>query len=372
MAMEIHGTIQVPRFVDQDAAGARLVRGPDGQVIQNGTAEAPFVVVVPKSVMDGTFPGPVRALQFGHGFFGDLGEVTGGFVRGFANEKGFVVFGVEWWGMDQYDQGIVADRLINGPQETMLFVERIHQGMVNQLALTEAIQAASGFAAVPELQKDGAPIFDKSTTYYYGISQGHILGGTFLALSSKIQAGALSVGGAGFSHMMMRSSNFVQFLAILNLHAQDPIEQTKFIALTQHVCDRFDPLTYAPMVFDSPIEPKPEGFRVLMQTGIGDPQVPNMTARMHARALGLPLITPTLETPTALQTSAAPQPSGFVEFDFGVESPRPGDLPNLQVPSDDPVHEGVRRSVAGKAQIDAFFTPGGVVTATCDGSCDPE
>jgi hypothetical protein len=39
--------------------------------------------------------------------------------------------------------------------------------------------------------------------------------------------------------------------------------------------------------------------------------------------------------------------------------------------ADNPAHEGVRRSAAGKAMMDRFLRADGVVEQTCDGICDP-
>ena len=36
------------------------------------------------------------------------------------------------------------------------------------------------------------------------------------------------------------------------------------------------------------------------------------------------------------------------------------------------VHEGVRRNVKVKDQLDLFFQPDGEIQNTCDGVCDPE
>ncbi len=361
----IHGTLSVPRFVTDDAAGAQLHRDATGEVVQNGMATVPFVAVVPRGLT-----GPVRALQFGHGFFGDLSETSGGFVRGLAVEKGFVVFGVDWWGMDATDRTVVVDNLFNHPEKTLLFAERVHQGMVNQMALTRAI--GSTLAAAEELQLSvGGPAYDPKHVSFYGISQGHILGGTFRALTPTLARAVLGVGGAGFSHIMMRSSNFAPFLMILQQHALEKVEQAKFVALSQQACDRFDPITWAPHVLDAQLPNRPADVRLLLQTGLGDPQVPNMAARLHARALGIPRLGPTNETPAALPVENAPE-SALVEFDFGVKSPRPGDLAIPGAIPNDPVHEGVRRSPAGKAQLDAFLRPGGVITQTCEGPCDPE
>ena len=370
IGQQIEGTLTVPLYLDQSEAGALLHRDESEQVAANGTAEVPFTVLIPKRFTSGEIAGPLRLIQYGHGFFGDRGEIEGSFVRGLANELGVGVMAVDWWGMDASDKSVVADRLFNDPKNTLIFIERIPQGMANQMALTVAAQEA--FGTLPEFQADGAYLFDPEQIYFYGISQGHILGGTFFALSPHFQKGVLSVGGAGFSHMMMRSRHFTEFLQLMQVHTGDALEQSIIVAMTATGVDRMDPLTYAPYVFDEPLPGAVSNRQLLVQIGVGDTQVPRISGHLHARALGLSLLRPEVAPISGLKEADAPlDGSALVEFSFGIPAPRPG---VLAMPSeeDNEVHEAVRRTVASRTQIDAFFRPGGLIEQTCDGVCDPE
>ena len=173
VARRIEMTMTVPLYVDSAMPGAALV-GPGGQ--SSGTAEVPITVWIPPSVEDRA-PGspPARLLQFGHGFFGDRSE-SDGFPAQLADEEGFVVVAADWWGMSADDRGVVIDKLVSDPANTLLFTERLHQGMANFLAL--AHHAQNTMLALPELQIGGEPAYDASSVYFYGISMGHILGGT--------------------------------------------------------------------------------------------------------------------------------------------------------------------------------------------------
>lgn len=366
----IEGTITVPLFMETEEPGALLHRGPDGAVAQNGTVEVPFLAIVPRSAeAAGT---PLRALQFGHGFFGDRFEVVDNFVFDFANQTQMVVFAVDWWGMSEGDVADVVTPLITDPKNLMTFTERIHQGMANQIALSYAIK--SSFTTDKAfLATDGKPFHETETAtedlYFYGISQGHILGGTYAALTPNTSRIALGVGGAGFTFMMFRAKPFVEFLGLLKIPFPGALDRQKVIALTQTVFDRIDPITYAPIVSSAPWPDSPPDRRVLMQLGVGDSQVPNLAAHIHARALGLSLMTPAPRPVPDLPEVTAPfDGSALAEYDFGVQPPLPDRY--ATPPQDETVsHEAVRRSPHAIAQIDAFFQPESTVIHDCDGAC---
>jgi hypothetical protein len=363
------GHIKVPLFMDKEEAGASINRDEAGAIVQNGMATVPFTVIIPHSVIDRRSATPARLIQFGHGFFGDRSEIEGDFVRSFANQIGAVVMAVEWWGMDKTDRGVVADALYNQPSSLMHFSDRVHQGMANQIALSVA--AGQTMTELDELKVGGELVYDPSQIYFYGISQGHILGGTLAAISPHFERITLSVGGAGLSYIMMRSYNFLLFLQLMNANVTDLLEQTKLIALTQQVADRFDPVTYAPWVLNSPLENTPQDRQILLQIGIGDSQVPNMASHIHARSLGIPLLSPSPRAIEGLETVQSPHKgSAIVEFDFDVALPLPGTAPIPPEGTND-AHEGVRLNQQGIEQVDRFFNPGSSIEHTCDGPCDP-
>jgi hypothetical protein len=55
---EVRGTFTVPLYNDTPLPGARLVRDAEGRPMQNGTAEAPFLLVIPRSVAASDPAGP--------------------------------------------------------------------------------------------------------------------------------------------------------------------------------------------------------------------------------------------------------------------------------------------------------------------------
>jgi hypothetical protein len=365
IARRIELLMTVPLYVDSAEPGAQLL-GPAGE--STGTAEVPITIWIPPSVEDRA-PGtpPARLLQFGHGFFGERYECDD-FPAQLADEEGFVVVAADWWGMSSNDLDVVAEKILSDPANTLLFTDRLHQGMANFLAL--GYHAQSSLAALPELSIGGEPAYDASSLYFYGISMGHILGGTYLALSPSIERAALGVGGANLSLMMFRATPFSPFLALISFGNADPLDQQKFAALVQPAFDRIDPVTYAPHVLSSPLPGAPANRRVLLHAGIADAAVPNLATFFHARILGVPVLEGASEAiPLGLATTPAPADgSALTIFDFGLE-------PHVEATppaAGNVVHDTVRQLDASKAQVSAFLRPTGLVEQTCSGVCDPE
>lgn len=366
VARRITGTLRVPLFLESDQPGALLARDEEGRVRRNGDAEVPFTLQIPRSVW-GQSVAPVRLLQYGHGFFGRQAEADGSFVRPFIQATRMVVLTVDWWGMSQTDAPGVLQAMAGNPGQTLRFTDRVHQGMVNQLAVTYAARTTLG--ALTELQDDGVRVFDPEQTYFYGISQGHILGGTYVALSPHVSRAVFSVGGADFSLMMFRARPFGMFLDAIAQTVPDALDQQKFAALTQTSFDRIDPLTYAPHVLGDLYPGAPASRRVLVQYGLGDAQVPNVATELHARAMGLTQQLPaTWRVPMLPAEEGTVEGSALVQFDFGLPSPLPGTVADLPA-ADNAVHEGVRRDDDGREQVDRFLRPNGQVEVTCDGIC---
>jgi hypothetical protein len=368
----VYGTLEVPLFTETpEADGARLHRDGDGKVAQNGTTAIRFTAVIPRSVARANDPvRPARFLQYGHGFFGTREEIEGSYVTEFLDRTGMVGVSVDWWGMSTADMGPLVDNLITDTQNTLVFTDRLHQAMANHIAVSYA--AKTTLAALPAMEINGELSYDPEHIYFYGISQGHILGGTYVALAPHVSKAVLSVGACAYPFMMFRSSKFWQFIEMLNLVAPDPLDHQIFVTLSGTTFDRVDSLTYAPHVLDDLYPDTPEERAILMHTGIGDSSVPNLASHIHARALGLPLLQPAPREIPALQTTAGPATSAIVEFDFGIEPPLPGDIATPGEIESNQVHEGVRRLDAAITQIDAFLWPDGQITHTCAGPCDPE
>lgn len=363
----IEATVTVPLYVDSTEPGAKL--NYDGtHVVAQGSAKVPFTVWIPTSVMNRA-PGtkPARLLQFGHGFFGTRAEVDD-FPVELADDKGFVIIASDWWGLSSPDKNPLAAMLLNDPASLPFITDRLHQAMANLIATAAA--AKGPLVNLSPLQIQGQPAYDPTTIYFYGISLGHILGSTYVTLSPDVERASLSVGGSDFSLMMFRSQAFIPLIVLIAISVPDPLEQQKLVAELQSSLDRVDNLSYAPHMLSNRYPASSPSLRIAMQTGLGDPAVPNLASFLQARVLGVDLLEPSPREVFGLTSVTSPAKSGstITLFDFGVT---PSDTAVAPIDTN-PVHEGVRRSQGSIDQIDAFFRPDGNLVQACTDICDPD
>ncbi len=366
IGLRIEGELTVPLFLDQAGPEGRLVRL-DGKVQLHGTAQVPFTMLVPPSVLLAGKPAPV--LQFGHGFFGTRHEIDdpGAVVDKFGAETGRIVVAVDWWGMSKPDVTSITMLLLNDTGHAIGFVDRVSQAMINQLALAEAVHGA--LKNLPQVQKNGQSLLDPTRLTYYGISLGHILGATYVALSPRIERAVLNVGGMGFGLILSRANPFGPFLNLLDIATGDAATSLRVTLLLQTTLDRIDPIVLAPHLLADTLPGCPKTRRILQQDGRSDTHVPNVASHVQARTLGLPLLTPSSREIFGLTGKPAPiEGSALVEFDFHLPAP---DVLPVPVEQTSPVHQAVRALKAARAQMDQFLATG-VIQQTCDGVCDPE
>lgn len=377
----IYGSFTAPRVVEANQPGTKLLRGADGLPTADGTIDVPFIAIVPASVRDGAAGAPVL---FGHGFFGSRDEAEGFAARNIMNAVRGVGFAIDWQGMSDVDIGRVVATVGGEVDKSIDFAERVPQAMVNWHALSRAIQGGAFFGheaftrppTRPGRDQLRVPVIDVSKpTCFIGISMGHILGGTMAALNPDVRRATLQVGGAAFSTMMFRARPFTRFLFLMDISVPDALDQQKLHAHMQSQLDRIDPASYARFLRDEqlPIGPTnaPDGRRVLLQMGVGDPQVPNIGTELHARTLGVPVVQGSAKRGIfGLDEAAAPhRGSGLFAYDYGVDT----EFYQTAMPAEDgnAVHEAVRRSPETLAQLDAFFHDG-VIINPCGERCAVE
>jgi len=360
IARRIEGIITVPSFLETIDAEGKVLRDSEGLPRIDGTMDLPFILIIPHSVLESQEP--ARLLQFGHGFFANRSEVDGGFVTPFAAETGMMVIGVDWVGMATDDINLVLERLSSDPEKALDFTRRTSQGILNIVAVTRAAQTT--LLELPEVQIDGVPLYDPNQIYFYGLSQGHILGGVFAALTPDLDRVVLSSGGGNFSLIMSRAMPFAGFRIVLDMTIDDPMGSEKFVALGLTATDLIDPISYANL---PPLPGRPENPTMLIHSGLADSSVPHLGAIFQARSLGIPQLEPVDSLSHGLESVPGPTSgSALVLFDFDEEMPEPRTL------KQNDVHEAVRRLPAAIEQINRYFRPDGLIEVTCDGQCDPE
>jgi len=367
----IEGTFRVPLYMDSPEPGARLARDDEGNVIQNGTAEAPFLVIVPHAAREAVANDGVQArlLHYNHGQFGSRGEAGSSFPRAFAQRLGLVNVATDMWGMSSPDQNGTAVPALLDWTEVFRLGERLHQGVVNNLLLVRSFRG--GCRDLPELAVEGTPVIGDEV-YSLGISQGAIFGPTIAALSTDIERFVFNVGGISYPMLIRRSSNFEDLEAFFALGYPDKIDRDFLLVFAASMFDVAEGATYAPHVLRDPL-PGSTVKRVLATVALHDPQVSNAISHVAARTMDLPLLTPSPLVPFGLRGSPGPEPSAYQIWDTGGDPIPPGTVLPMAAPSrDEDPHEQLRRLDASQRQWDAFFRPGGHAESFCDGPCDPE
>ena len=108
VARRISGTFQVPLYLTgAGEPGSRISYGADGLPARNGTYDAAFLCVVPRSAVAGPEGAavPARPAVYGHGLLGSEREASAGNVRSMANEHNFVFCATKWIGLSEEDIG---------------------------------------------------------------------------------------------------------------------------------------------------------------------------------------------------------------------------------------------------------------------------
>lgn len=331
-----------------------------GKVTVQGTTTATGSIVIPSCAT----PDDKAALAiFGHGFFGGLDESTGGYIRQFAAATCTIVVGGVWRGMSSSE---IPDALLGLSELNRIrgFGDRIWQGMTDFMTLTKL--AKGKLARELFVDEAAASIVDVDRLFFYGISQGHILGTTLFAYDPTLTRAVLGVGGANWAVMFERSNNW----AVYSLPVKGSYGGVMSSVILQQVIEMafeiVDGATIAPHALAGTLPGTPSK-QWLQQMSMGDCAVPNLASEYQARSFGLPLLGPSVATPFGFTPADGPQTSAFVIMD---EKPSP--LPpttNELFMYDNEAHENLRRRAATLDQI-RHFVATGEIRNFCTGACD--
>ena len=236
--------------------------------------------------------------------------------------------------------------------------------------LKEPLQMLSGdLVQDPALQifnPEGEPIsvVDTQSRFYYGNSQGGILGTPYTAISPHIERAVLGVGGAPYSLLLTRSVDFdAYFMLLKTMYAHDYMEISLLLGLMQTLWDSAEPSGYLDSIQKQPLDNTP-AKDVLIQVAIGDTQVPTLGAHVQSRGIGAGLLQPASRDVWGLPSMESGEVgSALVEWDYGLSEPF------VSVPPDgeDP-HGWVRKELLAQEQLNWFLQTGEVVNF-CQGSC---
>ena len=338
-----------------DPAGAGFLRDATGKVTVDGTTTAQASIVIPTCA---TSTNKAAIAIYGHGFFGGLDESTGAYIREFAAATCTVVIGGLWRGMSQDE---VPDALLGLSDLNRIsgFGDRIWQGMIDFMTLTKL---AKGKLAREVL----LDIVDPDRIFFYGISQGHILGSTLFAYDPTLERAVLGVGGANWAVMFERSNNWAVYSLPLKGSYGGVLSSVILQQVVEMGLELADSASVAPRVLAGGLPGTPTK-QWLLHMSVGDCAVPNFASEYQARSFGLPLLAPSVKTPHGLAPTAGPLANGFVIMD---EQPMPlPPITNETFQYDNEAHENLRRRPATLQQIDHFVDTGEIVNF-CNGPCD--
>ncbi|MEI7559177.1 MAG: hypothetical protein WCJ63_01165 [Actinomycetes bacterium] len=367
--------------------------GPDAIPVQNGTFSSEFRCEIPRVAFDDT-TGAGNALPpvvYGHGLLGDKGEVGSNAQVDFAQAYGYVYCATDEIGFAEGDVP-VAEGALADLSEFNKMADRTQQGMLNELYLGRALVSSTGLRTNAAFQgSDSASVIAGSRLFYDGNSQGGILGGLLTAIAPDFDHAVLGVAGMTYSTLLDRSVDFLGYLGLAYAPSyQTSIDRSVGLALIQQLWDRAEPGGYVNHMTTNPL-PNTPAHQVLIQIGLGDFQVSNITADAEARTIGAKLMTPIVDSGRAGTvnpgwglSSISSYPyngSALVYFDSGpVRANGQGWLGNSPTvfgnktpvesagsvanDGEDP-HEHPRRSATGRAMKSGFLRVGGVINQAC-------
>ncbi|MEZ4401019.1 MAG: hypothetical protein R3B06_13420 [Kofleriaceae bacterium] len=370
----IDGFLTAPLFLTNGGSyqpGTTLALDSAGLPIYQGMYEIPFTAVIPGCAY--TSATPIGMMMYGHGLNGSGSQAASGAVRDAAAAACVVSVGTDMRGMSELDFGNIASALSDLNKGDGIF-ETLVQGLANHVALERAMETvltddifvcrpadatATGCVA-------GTSLVDPTKLYYYGLSQGHIFGTTFMAYTKKIRRGVLGVGGGNYSTMLERSTDWPTYRTVLLGTYPDPFDVVLAINLFQQRWDFTETAGIANVVLAGTATDTPPK-QILMHMAVGDDQVPNLATEWQARTMGIPVLAPaSTYTPWGLtaQTGPITDGSALVVMD-GAAPPVP--LTNEPAPETG-MHYLTRTQKASHRQIAHFFATGEIVNE-CAGAC---
>jgi hypothetical protein len=406
---EVTGTFEVPCYLDQPGcpSGSRYNLGADGlpRQMPGNTYTANFTCNIPRSAVHQTSPGSGefevvrkdRTSMYGHGLFGDAGEVHTENVRQLGDDHNVITCATDWIGMAEEDVGPEAVPALLDLSNFPPLPDRLQQGFLDFVYLGRLMSLSDGFASNAAFRFGGkSPIDLKKGVFYYGNSQGGIAGGALTAIEPDITRTVLYVPGMNYSTLLTRSVDFEDYATIL--YPSYPVESERplLISMIQMMWDRGEPDGYANHMTDDPL-PRTPAHKVLIEMAYADHQVSNVATEVEARTIGAPLRRPTVDAfripdpfvdffPRTgelgpLMGAGKPRPAshgnGFFVWDIGPKRPDgsggilgtdPAPITNT-APNDsygvDPHDTVIDTSPAVRKQIAAFIKPHGRIVPVC-------
>jgi hypothetical protein len=371
MACRMEVTFDVPLYMTKGETGGLLNLGEDGLPQQNGTFKYAAALLIPMAAQTES----ASLVAFGHGQLGVKEQVLG--IQTIAAEQNFATFGLDFKGFAS-DDTITVLGALSGDLSTFRAVpERIQQGLLNFLVAmrTLSVEADGGPSTVLNQALNthcGGAAIDGSKRYYFGGSQGGILGASLMAITTDIERGLLAVPGQSYNLLLNRSVNFDPFAAqIYSLYNWNALDMQLNLALIQGLWDRAEPTGYSKYI-RSNLLPGTPAHEVLIQVSKADHQVTNLGAHIMARTIGgVVNLAPVIRDVWGLEVvSGKHTGSAMIEVDFGNPGPPITNIPHWDDTLADPHGRATELRNIGDS-LGTFYATG-VAENLCTGPCDAD
>lgn len=140
--------------------------------------------------------------------FGRRGESTGSYLQEMADERRSLIIASDWIGLSSEDQIPVALMILDDLTKFGMVPDRSLQGMLRALTLMRLF-VEGNILKDPAMTFDGRPVVTPEVQrFYYGNSQGGILGSVYMAVSQDVRRGCLGVSGGPYVMLLARSVDF--------------------------------------------------------------------------------------------------------------------------------------------------------------------
>jgi hypothetical protein len=390
IARRVKGTVTVPCYLTPSCApGGQFALAAGGLPTRNGTWNANFDCIIPRSAVNGA-PSPARPSLYGHGLFGSASEVGSSGQRDLANTYNFVLCATDEIGMSQSDLATalaITSDVSNFPK----LADRLQQGLLNELYLGRAMIHPDGFSSNPAFHVNGTlgtpSVIDTSHLYYDGNSQGGIMGGALAALSPDFTRAALGVAAMRYSLLLPRAVPFDPFSALLYPNYPDELSRPLILSLIQMLWDRGEPNGYAHRMTTNPLPDTP-AHQILINVAFGDHQVTNFASDVEARTIGaaahVPILDPGRWPGVDVLFGVPPitsypfNGSAIFYWDIGPVRPDPANpgetigvppppLENVPNRAGEDPHGAPRGAPLAQQLISQFLRPNGAITDVCGG-----
>lgn len=134
-----------------------------------------------------------------------------------ANQKTSILISSDWIGLSSEDEIPTALMMLDDLTNFGMLPDRSIQGMLRALVLMRLFEEGN-ILKDPSMTFNGRPVITPDAAkYYYGNSQGGILGSVYMAVSQDVRRGCLGVGGAPYVMLLPRSVDFTVSLAVVIL-----------------------------------------------------------------------------------------------------------------------------------------------------------